>query len=422
MNDVSAATAVSSSATAAPPATPQADEENELSFGDLFRQAMENGDADSPWANRDETNLFRVTIRRQETVQTGTLTFWRPDASGNDPAPVDEEGTDTDTEADAVDSTGDVLDQTSAAQGEWLRILDRLDKQRRMLDLLGSQDKQAHPRVFPWLRTGKAMNSFDNLLGFMGGGAGGTGALAGLDQLLGLAGSGSLFGEDSELAGITNLETEFSPIRQFTQVRVNIAVERTQISVNSDGEETVQVLMENESLSIEAMIQLFDPLVLDLGGDGIDLRGALTDAGFDLFGTGERVSSGFIHGNDALLYLDENSNGLCDTGQEMFGDQHGHADGFAELAHYDENGDGWIDENDAIYDDLRLFVDKNGDGENQEDESLTLAEAGVEAIHLNAREVGEWDEHGNRIRMAGMFRRHSGALGGIVDADFRIRT
>jgi hypothetical protein len=50
---------------------------------------------------------------------------------------------------------------------------------------------------------------------------------------------------------------------------------------------------------------------------------------------------------------DRNGDGAIDHGRELSGATTG--DGFAELAAYDEDGNGWIDENDSIYQHLRIW-------------------------------------------------------------------
>ncbi len=160
---------------------------------------------------------------------------------------------------------------------------------------------------------------------------------------------------------------------------------------------------------------LSDPLVFDLGGEGINLTSADDGVYFDIKGDGSPVQTAFIQGNNAFLYLDENGNGVADDANELFGDQGGHANGFEKLRQYDDNGDGIIDENDAVYSQLRLWRDLNGDGVNQADESLTLAEAGIKSIDLNYNKDYELDEHGNVIGEKSSFTRTDGSQGLVAD-------
>jgi hypothetical protein len=117
-----------------------------------------------------------------------------------------------------------------------------------------------------------------------------------------------------------------------------------------------------------------DPLVLDLTGDGPATTGREGGKVFDLQGKGASAPTSFVTGGSAFLALDRNGNGQIDSGLELFGDQHGAVDGFAELARFDANADGRIDVNDPIFGQLQLLY---GDGH-----LGSLAEAGIASIHL----------------------------------------
>jgi len=65
-----------------------------------------------------------------------------------------------------------------------------------------------------------------------------------------------------------------------------------------------------------------DPLVLDLDGDGIETVGvnATTHILFDHNNDGITTGTGWVKGEDGLLVLDRNGNGVIDNGSELFGD------------------------------------------------------------------------------------------------------
>jgi hypothetical protein len=190
----------------------------------------------------------------------------------------------------------------------------------------------------------------------------------------------------------------------------------------------LQVIVEQWQVEAEGKMDLFtymqvmglcDPLVFDLGDEGINLTSAEEGVYFDIKGDGTPVKTGWISGNNAFLYLDQNGNGVVDDANELFGDHSGFANGFAKLAQYDDNGDGVIDENDAIYNELRLWRDLNGDGVNQADESMTLADAGIQSINLRYNDSKELDRHGNVIGEKSSFTRTDGTQGLVADAWFR---
>lgn len=141
-----------------------------------------------------------------------------------------------------------------------------------------------------------------------------------------------------------------------------------------------------------------DPVTLDLNGNGrIDLARTRT---FDLAGQGDAGEIPFVSDGDAFLALDRNDNGRIDSGGELFGDQHGAANGFDELATFDSNGDGRIDANDSIFGHLRLLGDFNGDGA---DELERLSDSGVTRVDLGYRNASEVITPRATLAQAGRF-------------------
>ena len=106
-----------------------------------------------------------------------------------------------------------------------------------------------------------------------------------------------------------------------------------------------------------------DPLVLDLGGNGIITTGLDAGIHFDHDGDGFRELSGFVNAEDGLLVLDRNEDGKINDGTELFGDNTRFFNGaiaphgFAALSELDDNKDGVIDKNDAYFSKLRIFQD-----------------------------------------------------------------
>ncbi|VXC75983.1 conserved hypothetical protein [Pseudomonas sp. 8Z] len=176
-----------------------------------------------------------------------------------------------------------------------------------------------------------------------------------------------------------------------------------------------QAVVEQRSLelSVTATVtpQQVDPLVLDLAGNGFATSGLSRPVRFDLDADGRMDSISAPSGDDALLALDRNGNGRIDDGRELFGDQHGAANGFAELARFDDNGDGRIDAADNLFDQLRLLRFDARGGQHLQ----TLAEAGVSAIDLRARDVnialGAYDQ----IAQLGQFQFADGRSGQAAD-------
>lgn len=164
-----------------------------------------------------------------------------------------------------------------------------------------------------------------------------------------------------------------------------------------------------------------DPLVLDLGGDGIRTSGVDSGVGFDIVGDGRFRQVSFVSGDDAALALDRNGNGIVDDGRELFGDQNGAANGFLELARYDGNGDGQIDAQDAIYEKLRVFQDLNGGGISRPGGLKGLREAGVASVSVRFSGTHERTDGGDRVAQRSFFLRSDGSKGQAVDLLLRYR-
>ena len=118
-----------------------------------------------------------------------------------------------------------------------------------------------------------------------------------------------------------------------------------------------------------------DPLVINLDTD----IGSVTDQKFlfDLDSDGDEEEISFAGKGSGFLALDKNGDGRIGDGSELFGTKSG--DGFKDLAAFDEDGNGWIDENDCIYSKLKVWT-KDEDGN---DYLINLKDADVGAIYLD---------------------------------------
>ncbi len=132
-----------------------------------------------------------------------------------------------------------------------------------------------------------------------------------------------------------------------------------------------------------------DPLIIDLGEEGIKLTDVENGVYFDLDNNGFAEKTAWIGTEDGFLALDINGNGIIDNGGELFGDQFVMPDGnisetgFEALSSLDENHDGIIDENDAVFEHLGVWIDTNHNGNTDESELKTLTESGIVSIDLN---------------------------------------
>ena len=120
--------------------------------------------------------------------------------------------------------------------------------------------------------------------------------------------------------------------------------------------------------------RLYDPLVINLEGSVPTLTDQKFFFDLDADGTKEEISS--LGKGCGFLTLDKNNDGTINDGNELFGTRS--QNGFSELAAYDEDGNGWIDEADAIFNQLRIWTkDSHGN-----DILYTLKDSGVGAICL----------------------------------------
>jgi hypothetical protein len=172
--------------------------------------------------------------------------------------------------------------------------------------------------------------------------------------------------------------------------------------------------MEENSLQIRMGDALKDPLVVNFHGNAAQLTD--TEFHFDLDSDGAEEPVSFLQSGSGFLALDRNNDGIVNNGSELFGPATGQ--GFAELARYDDDGNGWIDENDPIYHKLRIWM-RDGEGN---DSLLALGQVGVGAICLaNAETPFALKDGGNdllgQVRATGIYANEDGTVGTIQQID-----
>jgi len=136
-----------------------------------------------------------------------------------------------------------------------------------------------------------------------------------------------------------------------------------------------------------------------------NMTGPANGVWFDFTGTGPILLSWTAAGSrDAWLVLDRNGNGAIDNAYEMFGNATmqppgAHKNGFRALAMYDENHDGVIDSRDAVFSQLRYWVDANHNGASEPWELFTAAQLGIAALSLDYEPTPRLeDTHGNHFK------------------------
>ena len=140
---------------------------------------------------------------------------------------------------------------------------------------------------------------------------------------------------------------------------------------------------------------LCDPLVINVGGGISEISDQKFS--FDLDADGKKDEISMLRKGSGFLALDRNDDGVINDGSELFGTKSG--DGFADLAKYDSDGNGWIDENDEIFSRLKVWCK----GDHGEDILMDLKKADVGAIYLD-RAKTEFSLMGSDFRRNGVIR------------------
>ncbi|MCM1538583.1 MAG: hypothetical protein NC254_09305 [bacterium] len=158
-----------------------------------------------------------------------------------------------------------------------------------------------------------------------------------------------------------------------------------------------------------------DPLVINLDTDIAELSDQKFLFDIDNDGILDEVSK--LSSKSGYLALDKNGDGKINDGGELFGTKSGN--GFADLAAYDDDGNGWIDEDDEIFDKLLIWAkDEHGN-----DKLYHLKDRGVGAICLASAATEfalnhmQTNESNGVIRRTGMFLFESGDVGTVQHVD-----
>lgn len=140
-------------------------------------------------------------------------------------------------------------------------------------------------------------------------------------------------------------------------------------------------------------IKFETPIVFDLDGDGVETLSVDEGIEFDLLNSGVKVQTGWVSGDDALLAIDSNDNGVIDDRSELFGGNIG--EGFGKLKTFDSNDDGFVDSSDVNFSELKVWQDANENGLTDTDELVSLESAGIVSLDTAYTDVFNTDAQGN---------------------------
>lgn len=175
-------------------------------------------------------------------------------------------------------------------------------------------------------------------------------------------------------------------------------------------------LQTSSGFQLRAGAALKDPLVINFSGSAAELTARTFHFDIDTDGEAELIHQ--LGEQSGYIALDKNANDQVDDGSELFGATSGN--GFKELAQYDSDGNGFIDEADPIWEQLRIWVQHNDGSQSM----FTLADKGVGALYLGYTETpwelsaGEHsDQMAGKVRATGLFISENGSSGTLQQVD-----
>ena len=224
----------------------------------------------------------------------------------------------------------------------------------------------------------------------------------------------------------SNKWTRTTVTSAFVSEMENTAFQTTGVARTKDGREinfgvTVEMsrafCAEFENFTQEDYV-VTDPLMINLDSNVANI----TDMKFmfDIDADGQKEEVSLAEKGSGFLALDKNGDGKINDGSELFGTKSG--DGFKDLAAYDEDGNGWIDEADSVFKKLKVWSkDENG-----KDILISLKKADVGAIYLgNANtefsvKSGIENQTDAIIRKTGIYLKESGGAGTVQHVDLAV--
>ncbi len=172
----------------------------------------------------------------------------------------------------------------------------------------------------------------------------------------------------------------------------------------------------NLSVRMGDAAKTVDPLVVVFGNGTPTLSQARY--AFDLNADGIMNNIAFATGNSGFLAFDKNADGMINDGSELFGPESGN--GFLDLAKYDTDKNGWIDEADEVFGQLMLLT-LTQDGEKT---LFKLGDVGIGAIYLNdistQFEIKDTDGQYAEMKSSSIFLRENGTVGTIHHIDLSV--
>lgn len=157
-----------------------------------------------------------------------------------------------------------------------------------------------------------------------------------------------------------------------------------------------------------------DPLVINFNGTAAQLSDQTF--AFDLNSDGKQETLSQLKPGSGFLALDSNGDGKITSGKELFGPASGN--GFSDLAKYDSDKNGWIDENDPIFSQLKVWQ-KDAAGK---DSLSSLKSLGIGAISLHAVDTpfdikNNANQTQGSVRGSSVYLNENGSAGSVQQLD-----
>lgn len=159
---------------------------------------------------------------------------------------------------------------------------------------------------------------------------------------------------------------------------------------------------------------LVDPLVINLDCNPASV--SEQKFMFDLDADGKNENISMLNSSSGFLALDKNEDGIINDGSELFGTKSGN--GFADLAKYDEDGNGWIDEADEIFSKLLIWTkDEDGHDKLYKLKELNVGAICLESVNTDFSLKNENNRTEGIIRQTGFFLYEDGTAGTVQHLD-----
>lgn len=166
-------------------------------------------------------------------------------------------------------------------------------------------------------------------------------------------------------------------------------------------------------------VALTDPLIINFDGSVPELSDQTFNFDIDADGVEDQISK--LIAGSGFLALDINEDGIINDGNELFGAATGN--GFSELARFDDDHDGFIDEDDAIFNKLKIMV-VNEDGSQTlyslRDKDIGAIGLGHASTNFSLNDLKTNETYG-KVRSTGFFLFEHGGAGAVQQIDIAKR-